>query len=319
MTNLEGNLDFFLDQGTALRLIYEKAEPYLWAMGFVEPIKDDKDEFSFAYNSAGMDADSKKKKPAHVRIGGDFPEIQMSRGSYDTRLKSARGFSVRIKHQTIRDEPKGIDEVQRAYKTAGYWFARFIQDEIVTALTAGVTSLSWSTSGVWSGAARPIDDLILLEEAMETAGYEYALTDALIHKTNFFELKRYLTGVDVDGTKLRDLYGVPVVHKDRMRIPVIDSDIIKCGSGISEGYILGLDRNNPAAEYHYLIDPQFGTAKVQYNTVVDGKKQLVTADNIGLHFDTWVEKGKEDTILKFWAEEAVVVTQPYAGRYGSGI
>jgi len=317
---LEGTTDFFLKQGTALRLIYEKAEPHLWATQFVRPIKDDQDSFSYTYDSTGKDSDSKKKKPAHAMIGGDFPEIDMSRPSSSAGLTDARGFQVRIKRKTIRNEPKGISEIQRAYSFAGYWLSRFIHDNILTVITGGATTPTWTPTAVWSAAtATPVDDLVALEEQMEREGYTYALTDVLVHKTNWYEAKRYLTGVDIDGTKQERLYGMPVVRKDRINIPVIDGDLVKCKSGITEGYALGLDRNNPCAEMHYYVDSKFSTAAVQYETVVDGKRQMVTADNIGIHFDTWTEKGSEDTILKFWNENKVVVTEAFAALYDNGI
>jgi hypothetical protein len=53
--------------------------------------------------------------------------------------------------------------------------------------------------------------------------------------------------------------------------------------------------------------------------VVDGQRKRVTADNIGFHFDTWEERSSHDQILRFWVEDKVVVTEPYAALYDSGI
>jgi len=317
---LEGTTDFYLRQGTALRLLYEKAEPYLWATQFVRPVKDDKDAFTYSYDGTGKASDSKRETPAHASIGGDFPEVDMSRPNYTTGMTESRGMQVRIKRKTIRDEPKGISEIQRAYEFAGYWMAYWLHTDIITVITGGATTPTWAPTATWDDAsATPVDDLVALEEQMEREGYTYALTDVLVHKTNWYELKKYLTGVDIDGTKQRDLYGVPVVLKDRMRIPVIDADVVKCKSGLSEGYALGLDRNNPCAELHYYIDPKFSTVNVQYDTVVDGQRKRVTADNLGFHFDTWEERSSHDQILRFWIEDKVVVTEPYAALYDSGI
>jgi hypothetical protein len=317
---LEGTTDFYLRQGTALRLLYEKAEPYLWATQFVRPVKDDKDAFTYSYDSTGKASDTKRETPAHASIGGDFPEVDLSRPNYTTGMTESRGFQIRIKRKTIRDEPKGVSEIQRAYDFAGYWMAYWVHTDIITVITAGATTPTWTPTDTWdSASATPVDDLVALEEQMEREGYTYALTDVLVHKTNWYELKKYLTGVDIDGTKQRDIYGVPVVTKDRMRIPVIDADVLKCKSGLSEGYALGLDRNNPSAELHYYIDPKFSTVNVQYDTVVDGQRKRVTADNIGFHFDTWEERSSHDQILRFWVEDKVVVTEPYAALYDSGI
>ncbi len=317
---LEGTTDFWLKQGTALRLLYEVAEPYLWATKFVRPIKDDQDAFTYRYQDTSKSADPKKKQPAHAMIGGDFPEIDLSRGKVGSGITEARGFQVRIKRSAIRNQPKGIDEISRAYKAAGFWLADYINTSIITAITAGATTPTWTPTAVWSdGSATPVDDLIRLEACMEREGYPYALTDVLVEKTNWYELKGYLTSVDISDAKQRGLYGVPVIGKDVIRVPVVDADVLKCKSGLTEGYVLGLDRNNPAAEYHYYVDNKFGTAQVQYETIVDGKRQMVTADNLGVQFETYEEQGTHDQILRFWVENKVAVTEPYAALYDNGI
>lgn len=317
---LEGTTDFFLKQGTALRLLYERAEPLLFSTKFVRPIQDDKAAFTYRYDNVGMDSDPKKKKPAHAMVGGDFPEIDMSRASYTAAMTEARGFQVRIKRQTIREEPKGIAEIQRAYKFAGYWMARFINDETLSAIIAGATTPTWTPTAVWSAAgATPVDDLIRIEEQMEREGYPYALTDVLVHKTNWYELKGFLTSVDINDAKQRQIYGIPVVRQDSINIPVVGADIWKIKSGITEGYVLGLDRDNPCAELHYYVDSKFGTATVSYETIVDGKKQMVTADNIGFQFYTYEEQATNDQILRFSVETKTVVTEAYAAQYDSGI
>ncbi len=317
---LEGTTDFWLKQGTALRLLYEVAEPYLWATKFVRPIKDDQDAFTYRYQDTSKSADPKKKQPAHAMIGGDFPEIDLSRGKVGSGITEARGFQVRIKRSAIRNQPKGIDEINRAYKAAGFWLADYINTSIITAITAGATTPTWTPTAVWSdGSATPVDDLIRLEACMEREGYPYALTDVLVEKTNWYELKGYLTSVDISDAKQRGLYGVPVIGKDTIRVPVVDADVLKCKSGLTEGYVLGLDRNNPAAEYHYYVDNKFGTAQVQYETIIDGKRQMVTADNLGVQFETYEEQGTHDQILRFWVENKVAVTEPYAALYDNGI
>lgn len=317
---LEGTTDFWLKQGTALRLLYEVAEPYLWATKFVRPIKDDQDAFTYRYQDTSKSADPKKKQPAHAMIGGDFPEIDLSRGKVGSGITEARGFQVRIKRSAIRNQPKGIDEINRAYKAAGFWLADYINTSIITAITAGATTPIWTPTAVWSdGSATPVDDLIRLEACMEREGYPYALTDVLVEKTNWYELKGYLTSVDISDAKQRGLYGVPVIGKDAIRVPVVDADVLKCKSGLTEGYALGLDRNNPAAEYHYYVDNKFGTAQVQYETIIDGKRQMVTADNLGVQFETYEEQGTHDQILRFWVENKVAVTEPYAALYDNGI
>lgn len=317
---LEGTTDFFLKQGTALRLIYERAEPLLFATKYLRPIQDTKDSFTYRYDNVGAASDPKKKKPGHAMVGGDFPEIDMSRSTYAAGMVEARGFQIRIKRKTIRDQPAGINEIQRAYKIAGYWMAQFINDDALAAFKTGATTPTWTPTAVWSAAnATPVDDLIRLEAQMEREGYPYALTDVLIHKDNWYELKGYLTSVDVNDAKQRQIYGIPVVKQDVINIPVCGCDVMKIKSGMTEGYVLGLDRNNPAAELHYYTDPKFGSDTVTYETIIDGVKQMVTADNIGFQYYTYEEQATNDQILRFSVESKTVVTEAYAALYDSGI
>jgi len=312
---LEGTTDFFLNQGTALRLIYERAEPFLWATQFVRPVQDDKAAFLYRYDNVGMDADPKKKKPAHVMIGGDFPEIDMSRPSVASGMTESRGFSVRIKRQLIREQAQGVNEIQRAYKFAGFWMARYINDNVVAAMKT-YTGASMTPTAVWTAAgAVPVNDIQVLAAEMDREGYAFAMTDMLVHKDNWYEAIRYLTNIDISEGKQRSFYGVPDIKKDNFTVPVAGTDLWKIKSGIAEGGFICLDRNNPGIEMHYYVDSKFGTDTVSYETVINGSKTQTTAANVGMHFDTWVEKGSEDTILKFWVESKPVVTEAYAGLY----
>ena len=317
---MEGTLDFYLQQGTALRLLYERAEAFLLWSQFVRPIQETDAAFIYRYDDVGMGADPKKKLPAHVMIGGDFPEIDMSRPKYSSGLTESRGFSVRIKRVIIRNEPKGISEVLRAYKFAGFWMADYLNTNIINALK-GVTGASMTPAAVWSAAgATPVDDMIVLESEFDREGYAYRMTDMFVEKVNWYEMKRYLTSVDINEAKQRLMYGVPVIKKDQITIPVVDSDLWKVKSGLAHGSFLCLDRNNPSTELHYYNDAKFATDTVSYETVIDGTKQMTTAPNIGFHFEQIEDPNNHDTIMKFWVESKAVVTEAYGGLYkASGI
>jgi hypothetical protein len=314
---MEGTLDFYLQQGTALRLLYERAEPFLLWSQFVRPLQETDAAFIYRYDAVGLSADPKKKQPAHIILGGDFPEIDMSRPTYSSGLTESRGFSVRIKRVLIRNEPKGISEVLRAYKFAGFWMADYLNSNIIAALK-GVTTASMTPTAAWSAAtASPVDDMIVLEAEMDREGYAYYFTDMFVHKTNWYEMKRYLTSVDVSEAKQRLMYGVPVIKKDQITIPVVGADLWKIKSGLSEGSFLCLDRNNPSTELHYYNDAKFATDTVSYETVIDGTKQMTTAPNIGFHFEQIEDPNNHDTIMKFWVESKAVVTEAYGGLYKS--
>ena len=316
---LEGTTDFFLKQGTALRLLYERAEPLLFATKFLRPVQETSDAFVYRYDNVGMDADPKKKKPAHAMIGGDIPEIDISRSTYAAGLLDTRAFQIRIKYKTIRNEPKGVSEIQRAYKTAGYWMARFIHDDALAAIKAGATVPTWSPHSTWDAVgATPFEDLRTFKNKLKREGYEYKVTDVLVDNANYEELEGYLAGIDVNEFKSKMVYGIPTINRQTINIPLV-GNVTGVMSGMTEGTILGLDIDNPSAELHYYVDPKFGSEKVSYETIVDGTKQMVTDDNIGFQFYTYEEQKTLDRILQFSVEAKSVVTEPYAAIYDSGI
>lgn len=315
---LTGSLDFWLRQGTALRSLYEKAEPNLLFTQFVNPIQEQDNAFIYSYDDTGMAADAKKQQPAHVKIGGDFPEVDISRQKYTPGLIESRGFTVRIKYEQIRNEPRGISEVQKAYKFAAFWMADFINSQIATTLTTGATTPTWTPTSVWSATATatPIKDIVDFKNAMKREGYEYRMTDIFGHMTSLTEIESFLLGSDIASFRDAALNA----QQDALTLPIEGKPVFHgCFSGITDGYLLGVDRNNPAAEYHYYVDPKFGSAQVQYDTIVNGQKTKVTAQNLGINFKTWTDEKSEDQILKFWCEGAAVVNQPYAALYDSGV
>lgn len=315
---LSGTLDFWLRQGTALRSLYEKAEPNLLLTQFVNPIQETDNSFIYSLDDTGMAADAKKQQPAHVQIGGDFPEVDISRQKYYPGLIESRGFTVRIKYQQIRNEPRGISEVQKAYKFAAFWMADFINTQIATAILAKATTPAWTPTSVWSDIAKatPILDATGFKNKMKREGYEYRMTDMFSHMNNLSEMETFLLGSEIQAYRDAAINA----QQDAITLPMEGKPVLHgCFSGIPDGGILGLDKNNPCAEYHYFVDPKFGTAEVRYSTIVNGQKQTVIAQNLGINFKTWTEDKSDDQLLRFWCEGAPAVNQPYAALYKTGI
>lgn len=318
MAVLEGTIDYWLEQGTAIRTIYERAEPYLVFTQFVDPIQEQDNSFIYQKDDTGISGDAKKEKPAHVKIGGNFPEVDLSRGTVTPGLTESRGFSVRIKHEQIRKEPRGINEIQRAYRFAGYWMAQHINDAIATAITTGATTPTWTPTSVWSttATATPITDMIAFKNTMKREGYPYRMTDIFAYMTSLNELEAFLLASEIPAFRESAMNGM----NDSIVLPIEGKPVFHgLFSGISDGYVLGIDRENPPAEYHYYVDPKFGTETVTYNTILEGREQSVTAANLGINVDTYEEQGSHDQIIKFWCESKTVVTKPYAAQYDNGI
>ena len=307
---ISGTNDRYLQKGVAIPLIYEVMEPNLIWADVTRHIKEESNAFLYQYASS-KSSDAKKKTPPKATIGGKFPELDMSRKNTASGLLESNGFMVRVPHNVIRAKA-GKSMIMEAYETAGFWMAEWINTNILAAMWAGATASTTAPTTTWDQAtATPVSDLIGFEADMDREGYPFRMTDCFVNKTCWYELVEYLTAIDVTDGKQKALYGVPQVGKDVIDVPVVNASVHKVMSGMTDGTLLALDRNNPAAETHYYIDKEFSQATVTYDTVVDRTKTKVTVPNIGIHYKQYVEDDTEDTMMKFWVENMTVVTKPY--------
>ncbi len=307
---VSGTNDRYLTPGVALPLLFTVMEPNLIWGALTRHVKEDDDAFMYQY-APNKSADSKKKTPPKMAIGARFPELDRSRKVTTTGLLESNGFSMRIPHRVIRSKA-GKSEIMEDYEYAGFWMAEWINTNILTALLAGATASASAPTATWDQTtATPVKDLIGWDSDMDREGYPFKMTDGFTNKACWYELVQYLTEIDINEDKQKTLYGVPEISKDRIHVPVVDTDVHKVMSGMTDGTILMLDRNNPAAETHYYVDTEFSQAKVTYRTVVDRKPVDVTVPNLGIHYDTFVEQDSKDTILQFWVENKTIVTQSY--------
>jgi hypothetical protein len=91
-------------------------------------------------------------------------------------------------------------------------------------------------------------------------------------------------------------------------------------SGITDGHILGLDRNHKgAASVFYYNDPQYSVPEVSYETVVDGKPIQRTVPNFGLSMYRYKEDDTHDTIIQLWMDHVTVVKDAYGILYDTGL
>jgi len=307
---VSGTNDRYLQPDVALPLIYEKMEPNLIWAGMTRQIKDETNAFMYQYDSAGRSGDSKKKTPPKFVVGAELPELDRSRRSTTSALLETNGFAMRIPRNVIRSEA-GKSEIMEDYEYAGFWMAEWINTNILASLVAGATASTTAPTTTWDSAtATPVSDLIGFESDMDIEGYPFRMTDAFTNKTCWYELVEYLTAIDVTDDKQKTLYGIPQIGKDVIEVPVVGASVHKVMSGMTDGDILMLDRNNPAAETHYYVDTAFSQATVSYTTVVDRTPQDVTVPNVGIHFYQYEEDNSHDTILQFWVENKTVVTKP---------
>jgi len=318
---VSGTNDRFLRTNVAIRSVYEKLEPNLIFLDLVTPIKEESNAFMYRTDAVGAASDPKKETPPMVAQGAQFPEIDRSRKTTVSELTKTKGFAMRIPRDLIRQGIAGMNEILDNYERAGYWLAEAINTEFATALTTGATTsfTNFSPAAIWSAeGAAPIYDLMCMAQDMDREGYAFKMTDAFTNKAGFDELNRYLMFMDVTDSS-RALMGKPEITRDSIYIPSLDATVHKVKTGMTDGYVLGMDGQANVAECHYHIDPKYSIADVSYKTIVNGAETTKTTPNFGIHFNQFEEQDTHDTVMQFWYEIKAVVTKPYGLLYGSGI
>ena len=319
---VSGTNDRFLNMGVALREVYSKVEPNLrftdWTVG---PIQEDRAAFVYLFDSTNTSGDSKKQRaPRHVG-GADLPRIDFSVPSTSSAITEKKGFEVALPRDIVRDGIAGRNAILRTYEKASFTLAEQINTSILSTITAGATTPTWTPTAVWSDdTATPVKDLMDFAKVFDQEGYPYKFTDGFVNKDGFYELKEYLNFLD--GTQFNDQRPVgTMIDRDTIYVKQADATIHKVMSGMTDSYLLGMDKNNLGAEMHTYSDPSFAMtgASVSYPTIENGKTVTKSAPNLGLHFYAYMEDDTKDTIMQFWFENKVVVTQALALQYDSGI
>ena len=319
---VSGTNDRFLNMGVAIREVYAKVEPNLIFNDWLEgPVQEDKAAFIYLYDSENTSSDSKKQTAPRFVVGADLPRIDFSVPSTASAITEAKGFEVALPRAIVRDGVAGRNAILRTYQKAGFILAEQMNTAALSAITAGATTPTWTPTAVWSDdTATPVKDLMDFAKVFDQEGYPYKFTDGFVNKDGFYELKEYLNFLD--GTQFNDQRPVgTMIDRDTIYVKQADATIHKVMSGMTDSYLLGMDKNNLGAEMHTYSDPSFAMtgASVSYPTIENGKTVTKSAPNLGLHFYSYMEDDTKDTIMQFWFENKVVVTQALALQYDSGI
>lgn len=322
---VSGTTDRWLTSDVALPTLYRVMEPNLIMYDLIPFTKEKSNVFMYMRDETAA-ADPKREIPAPFIDSANLPELDFSRPTMLAETMASRGFSLRLSRQIIRDESKAVPELRRAYERAGRWMATALNAEMLAAFVggAGCPLSAFNPTVPWSDPNfAPLEDLRHMSEDFDQDGYDYALTDAYVLKPCWDELNGYSFGLDVQGVT-REMYGKPErPSRDTLRIPALELDVhkLKASSGFADGAILGIDADNPAAEFHYYVDEKYGSANVSYPTIENGSRVEKSVPNFGIHFEQIEEKEKptHDTILRFWYEGRTMVRSPLAIAYGTGI
>jgi hypothetical protein len=213
------------------------------------------DALGFTYmkdtTTAGDDISSGKMgKPVDMGEMSELSEIDVSPISLAHGSMEVFGYKIKVSQRSLR-EASYVDELLRAYQRAGFGIAKKKNDDILAKLIAETNEVTEVGGGAaWNADdADPINDIIKFQEAFDLEGYPFELDTIFLHKTNFYELQKYMTAIDRDWglnprneRKLPPLMGVTFrnTHSTQM----------------TEGDVLGLDSRYPAATIYKYMDPK---------------------------------------------------------------
>lgn len=320
---VSGTLDRYLQKGVALPLMYEKMEPYLQWGNWINLIPSADQSFTYLYDSTGKSSDSKKETPPKHSFPGKFPELDRSRRSISSEVLQEQGFAIRIPRSVILSTARGKAEIMDSFESAGFWMAEAINTSILTTLLACTSTGSIVGGSAWSGTtATPVQDLLTQGKAMRREGYPFRFTDGFVDEDDWYDLADNVTVYDADYQSKDKIFGIIDVSKDTIYIPAAKATVHLVMSGMTNGTLLGLDRNNKGAELHYFNDPEYSTAKVSYKSTdagTDGRPVNLTVPNMGIHFQKLYEEDTHDTVLQFWYNNKSVITKQYGFYRGTGI
>lgn len=319
---VSGTNERFLRKTTVLPGVIRILEPTLYWTDVIPRVRTETGTVRYRYESVSASGDTKKETPPIHTPTARFPKVDKTDMSIASAVTREHGFEIDIDRKAVTQKD-GINELVEAYETAAFWIAEYMNSEVLSALTAGATSsfTYFSPSAVWSDAsALPIADLMALADDMDREGYPFTLTDVYMNTAGFRELRNYLTFYDSATESQRKMFGVPQdIQKESIYIPAIDATVHKVKSGMTDSYVLGIDRNQNVATTFYFTDDYFSQANVSYTTVIDGSEQRKTVANPGIHYHSFFDDHDHVHVMQFWMDNVTKVKKPYGVLYGSGI
>lgn len=321
MPNVSGPNEKFLTKEFVVPKLYEIMSPLLAFVDVFPKVQSTARTVAYKREKTSDSADANKQYPSVLTSSSQFSYLTINQMEIKAASLNKKGFAIKIDQDAL-DYVEGVDEIQRALRKVGYWLAQDYDNQVSAEIAASGTALSsgWTPAAVWSDTANatPIADLEDLEDCFIREGYPYKLTDVYVNRTNYKELKKYLTSIDIDSFKQQSLYGVPNTGTDVMNIPVVGTTVHRLLSGVSDGSIVAMDRNNPGMTIFYNNSPRFSTNVGAYDTIEDGTR-VRKPYSFGFNFNRYTDQSTLEEVLQFWYDIAPVVIEPYAIATGTGI
>ena len=311
----------FLTKRFLIPKMYEIMNPLLAWTDIFPQVRATAPVVAYKQEITSDSGDTKKERPKLMTTSGQWTYVEISQFTMKAANLNKRGFAIKIDQDAL-DYVEGVDEIQRALRKTGFWIAEDYNTRISDEILASGTALAgdWSPSVAWSDAnAAPIADLEDLEDAFIREGYPYRLTDVFVHKDNFKELKKYLTSLDINQYKQEKLYGTPNNgNRDTLEIPVVGTTVHRLLSGVSEGSIIAIDRNNPGITIFYNQSPRYSAMSGTYETMQNGQK-ISKSLSYGFNMNKYFDNETHQTIIQMWYDNVPVTIEPYAIAIDTGI
>jgi len=287
----------FLNRTFIEQKIFEITNPLLDYANVMPLVKTEAKSVKFKKDTTSASTDTKKKTPRRLSENSKFTYVEFTDLSVDAAILNPSGFAMRVSRDAVRFA-EGVDEIQRGLQRIGFWMAEDINTKSASTVQAEALGpiVAFGSPTVWSAAgAAPITDLLNMEDDMVQTGYPYRLTDVFMHKTNYREIMGYMLTVDAKfGTGDRSNN----IGANSFQIPALNGITInRVNSGISEGTLVGMDRNNPCGTMYYNLDPAYSSDNVE-----------------GLYFnvDVFEDRESKSTTIQVWADWGIAVQEPYS-------
>lgn len=229
----------------------------------------------------------------------ELTTVEISPITQKSGMLNPFGLQIKVSERDMR-RSEIINDLVRATDRAAFAMAKKVNDDIVTDLAAVTNDITEvDGSAVWSGdTADPVGDIVLFQEAMDLEGWGQELTDLFLHKTNYYEFKKYMLGVDRDWA-MSPLGG----NKEVPNVMGVNIHNTK-STQLSEGAYLGIDSR-----------PGFRPMEIYaYRPEGFGARPELSLINVYRYKE---EKYPHNEVVEFVAETMYALKQPNSVCYKS--
>lgn len=160
------------------------------------------------------------------------------------------GYRVGVSKDDI-ERGEVVDDLNRAVSRAAYGMAKKINGDIVTELKAVSNDISEVAGNAeWSDdSATPVEDIMSFAEAMDLETTDYELRRMYLNKTNYYEIMKYLQGIDINWV-------LDPMQQGNRTVPNVNGVELRklYTTELAEGAYLGIDTtpgNAPLTTYAY--------------------------------------------------------------------